>query len=182
MDRNSYYKTGQDATAMTLKTDYYSGLGSNMHAAYNVQLAVADTFICTYFVSQSRTDSPDFIGIVVKLKKCIGKYPKKICADAGYGTLQNYRFLYETRIENYVKPVFWQGHMSGRRPVKFWLQDDGKLVCLNGCFGEMFIPTDRHAKKPQSLFFLFTGCAKCDWNAYCKQYQKHKDYYKITEI
>ena len=33
-DRNSYYKTDHDATAMCLKADYYSGLGSNMHAAY----------------------------------------------------------------------------------------------------------------------------------------------------
>ena len=30
--RESYYKTGRDATAMALKADYYSGLGSNMHA------------------------------------------------------------------------------------------------------------------------------------------------------
>ena len=33
-DRNSYYKTDHDATAMCLKEDYYSGLGSNLHAAY----------------------------------------------------------------------------------------------------------------------------------------------------
>ena len=39
-DRNSYYKTDHDATAMCLKEDYYSGLGSNMHAAYNAQVLV----------------------------------------------------------------------------------------------------------------------------------------------
>lgn len=32
-NRNSYYKTDHGATAMCLKSDYYSGLGSNMHAA-----------------------------------------------------------------------------------------------------------------------------------------------------
>ena len=31
-NRNSYFKTDKDATAMCLKEDYYSGLGSNMHA------------------------------------------------------------------------------------------------------------------------------------------------------
>ena len=39
-NRKSYYKTDRDATAMCLKADYYSGLGSNMHAAYNVQALV----------------------------------------------------------------------------------------------------------------------------------------------
>ena len=33
-NRNSYYKTDHDATAMCLKEDYYSGLGSKMHAGY----------------------------------------------------------------------------------------------------------------------------------------------------
>ena len=33
--RRSYYKTDHDATAMCLKEDYYSGLGSSMHAGYN---------------------------------------------------------------------------------------------------------------------------------------------------
>jgi len=36
-NRNSYYKTDYDATAMCLKEDFYSGLGSNMHATYNRQ-------------------------------------------------------------------------------------------------------------------------------------------------
>ena len=48
--RNSYYKTDHDATAMCLKQDYYSGLGSNMHAAYQVQTVVSSGLIVTYYV------------------------------------------------------------------------------------------------------------------------------------
>jgi|GEM_PF-6309260 len=44
-ERNSYYKTDKDATAMCLKEDYCSGLGSNMHAGYNVQLIVSKGII-----------------------------------------------------------------------------------------------------------------------------------------
>ena len=44
-NRNSYYKTDHDATAMALKTDYYSGHGTNMHAAYNVQILVSSGII-----------------------------------------------------------------------------------------------------------------------------------------
>ncbi len=52
-NRNSYYKTDKDATAMCLKEDYYSGLGSNMHAAYNAQLCVIYGLISSYIVIQS---------------------------------------------------------------------------------------------------------------------------------
>ena len=55
--RNSYYKTDRDATAMCLKADYYSGLGSNMHAAYSLQILVAKGFILDYLVSQDRADA-----------------------------------------------------------------------------------------------------------------------------
>jgi len=60
-DRNSYYKTDKDATAMCLKEDYYSGLGSNMHAGYNVQLIVSRGIILTYYVGQERNDFYEFI-------------------------------------------------------------------------------------------------------------------------
>lgn len=35
LNRNSYYKVDKDATTMTLKTNYYAGLGTHRHAAYN---------------------------------------------------------------------------------------------------------------------------------------------------
>ena len=62
-DRKSFYKTDKDATAMALKADYYSGLGSNMHAAYNVQILVMRGLVFSYYVSQSRTDINDFIDV-----------------------------------------------------------------------------------------------------------------------
>ena len=63
-DRNSYYKTDHDATAMTLKADYYAGLGSSMHAAYNSQLLVSKGIIAAYYISSSRSDFPDFIPVL----------------------------------------------------------------------------------------------------------------------
>ena len=48
-NRNSYYKTDHDATAMCLKADYYSGLGSSMHAAYQAQAIVSCGFIVNYY-------------------------------------------------------------------------------------------------------------------------------------
>ena len=70
-NRKSYYKTDHAATAMALKADYYSGLGSNMHAAYNVQLLVIMGYIFSYHVSQERTDINVFIDVIDRLySKC----------------------------------------------------------------------------------------------------------------
>lgn len=43
-NRNSYCKTDYSATAMYLKSDYYNGLGCNMHAAYSTQILVSNGF------------------------------------------------------------------------------------------------------------------------------------------
>lgn len=102
-NRKSYYKTDHDATAMCLKADYYSGLGSNMHAAYNVQALVIKGFVFSYHVSQARTDYSEFVPVLENFYKNYGVFPKRVCADAGYGILRNYAYLKENGIENYVK-------------------------------------------------------------------------------
>lgn len=73
--RNSYYKTDHDATAMCLKADYYSGLGTNMHAAYNIQSLVIKGFVFSYYVSQSRTDCSDFIPVLEAFHRNYGVFP-----------------------------------------------------------------------------------------------------------
>ena len=40
-NRNSYYKTDKDATAMVLKEDYYSRSSHDFHAGYNIQVMVS---------------------------------------------------------------------------------------------------------------------------------------------
>lgn len=92
-NRNSYFKTDKDATAMCLKSDYYSGLGTNMHAAYNVQILVIKGLVFSYYISQSRIDFDDFIKVLTIFYEYYNTFPKNVCADAGYGILKNYKFL-----------------------------------------------------------------------------------------
>ena len=114
--RCSYYKIGHDATAMTLKVDYYSGLGTNMHAAYNSQLLVSKGIICAYHVSQSKNDTSDFIPVIEAFNEIFERYPLRICADADYGSLDNYRFLHDHGIENYAKYSSFDENVSERNP------------------------------------------------------------------
>jgi len=182
-NRNSYYKTDHDATAMTLKTDYYAGLGSNMHAAYNVQAVVSQGFVCAYYLSQSRNDIKDFIPGMEMYHKLNGCYPESVCADAGYGSLENYRFLKEHHIKNFVKYVSWEGNVSGRRPDSYKLNDDGSVTCLNGNKGHIVNLENRHPKREESLFYRVDGCNDCAFSTYCKRYQKVKDEnFKIFDV
>jgi len=182
-NRNSYYKTDHDATAMTLKQDYYSGLASNMHAAYNVQLSVARGIICSYYVSQSRNDIDDFIPVLKAFCDNTGSYPSRVCADAGYGSLKNYRFLKEKGIENYVKYYSFEGNVSGKNPDCYELKKDHTLICLNGSEGTRIDLKNRHPRKAGSLFYRVEGCASCPFAAYCKRYMNKKDEdFKIFEV
>ena len=173
--RESYYKTDRDATAMALKADYYSGLGSNMHAAYNVQILVMRGLVFSYHVSQSRADINDFIDVIDRFARFYGFYPKRICADAGYGSLENYRYLREHGIGNYVKHQSWEGNKSARNPDCYRLNGDGTITCLNGCVGhEVMIPS-RHPRKAEAVFYKINGCNGCDWMPFCKRFMMRQD-------
>ena len=182
-NRKSFYKTDKDATAMALKADYYSGLGSNMHAAYNVQLLVIKGFIFSYHTSQERTDINVFTDVIDRFFRLYGYFPKRICADAGYGSLKNYRYLDKYHIENYVKHQSWEGNKSGRNPDCYQLNDDDTITCLNGKTGYEVKLENRHPRKAEAVFYKVEGCNFCSWMPFCKKYMRNQnDNFKIFEV
>lgn len=181
-NRNSYYKTDHDATAMCLKQDYYSGLGSNMHAAYNVQLIIAQGFIIGVYVSQDRNDYQTLNPCIEKYKEYFGKYPLNVCADSGYGSYDNYKYIESKGINNYIKYSLWSGEREGKTPQLFKVEDD-KVNCLNNKIGEKVTVTNRHPKSQYASFYKFKGCKKCEYKSICKKRMKNKSQsYRIAEI
>ena len=173
-DRNSYYKTDQDATAMCLKEDYYSGLGSNMHAGYNVQIIVSKGIVLSYFVGQERNDYYEFIPALDSFYDSYGSYPKRICADAGYGSLLNYRYLKEHGIENYVKYSMWRQDVSGEN-IDYFHFEDHKLICLNGKIAiELSVFNGRHTRAKNNKFYLIDNCRRCRLKPLCFKPIKNK--------
>ena len=167
-NRNSYYKTDHDATAMCMKEDYYSGLGSNMHAAYNVQLIVSMGMIVGYYVSQDRADTYTLEPSIERFKSMYGFLPKNLVADAGYGCTKNYRYCEQNKINAYIKYNEWQGESSGRRPAKYVLQEDETIKCLNGNIGCKCNQEGRHPRYDHGEFYLVKGCTGCEFMPYCK--------------
>ena len=176
-NRNSFYKTDHDATAMALKTDYYSGHGSNMHAAYNIQFLVAAGFITFFSVFQDRTDYHTLIPLLNNYSKYYQNQPCNLCADAGYGIYENYHYLSENNIGNYVKFQNWQGESSGKNPQLIYFDEVSKsFTCLNGVHGrEVPYGKSYHQKAKGLKLYLFDECESCKYCSTCKKRLKNKD-------
>jgi transposase len=109
--RSSYSKTDEDATFMRMKEDHMKN--GQLKPAYNIQIGTSEQFIINYTIHQTTTDWPIFIPHMEdsrKLLEQIGQpLPKRVVADAGYGSEQNYDYIAEQGIENYMKyPGFFQ--------------------------------------------------------------------------
>ncbi len=183
-NRNSYYKTDKDATAMVLKEDYYSKLSNDFHAGYNIQVIVSSLLILMYGVFQDRADYYTFIPMLDKFKEYYGFYPKNMCADSGYGIYSNYEYLKKHNIGNYVKFQSWKGEASGKKPQLFKLDDKNNIICLNGIVGKEY-KTNTHPKMKDGKFYIWNGCNSCNYAYKCKAHMKEENKeadFRIKEI
>lgn len=182
-NRNSYFKTDHDATAMVLKEDYYSKLSHDFHAGYNIQVMVSSGLITMYGVFQDRSDHYTFIPMNDLYFKYYNKFPENECADSGYGIYINYKYLREHNIENYVKFQAWSGEVDGKRPQLFYTFDDG-VICLNTCIGEeISFNHSHHQRNKKGKLYKFIGCNTCNYAYICKKNLKNKNLdYRLYEL
>lgn len=173
-NRNSYYKTDKDATAMVLKEDYYSKLSNDFHAAYNFQVLVSSGIITMYGIYQDRSDYYTFTPMLDLYYKYYEKYPKNICADSGYGIYTNYKYIREHNIGNYVKFQSWKGEANGKNPQLFYTFDDG-IMCLNTNIGEEIKFENTHQRNKDGKLYKFTGCDSCKYSHKCKAKMKEEN-------
>ena len=167
-NRNSYFKTDRDATAMALKEDFYSGVGSNMHAAYNVQIIVSKGIALTYYVGQERTDFYAFIPTVEQFRADYGFYPKNLCADAGYGSWKNYAYMAANGIGNYVKFQDWGQLMKGNAIDLYSFNGKEELVCLNGKTATKHSEYNGRHPKGHGYLYIVENCRRCEYQEVCK--------------
>lgn len=182
-NRNSYFKTDQDATAMVLKEDYYSRLSHDFHAGYNIQAMVSSGLITMYGVFQDRSDHYTFIPMNDLYFKQYNEYPKNECADSGYGIYINYKYMREHNINNYVKFQSWSGETNGKNPQLFYTFEDG-VMCLNTCIGaEVSFNNSIHQRNKNSKLYKFEGCNSCGYAYICKRKLKNKELdYRLYEL
>ena len=166
-ERNSYFKTDKDATAMCLKSDYYSGLGSNMHAAYSLQILVSKGLILDFLVSQDRSDSKTLIPLLDHYYADYGSFPTRLCTDSGYGSLDNYRHIASKGIGNYVKPQIWQKMICGEYVDLYRFDEEKNLICMNGRKAVLLEAGRTHSRGKETKFYHIENCRGCKFKPYC---------------
>ena len=161
--RNSYSKTDPDATFMRMKEDHMRN--GQLKPAYNVQIAVNSEYITGIEVFSNRTDygtlEPFLRGIKKKHKK---KY-KKVTADAGFESLDNYLYLEENGQISFIKP---QNHdiaqtkkfrsQIGRAENMIYNKDADTYTCAAGRMLRMY----RESKDKYSKHDVVVSHYRCE--------------------
>lgn len=103
--RSSYSKTDPEATFMRTKEDHLGN--GQLKPCYNVQVGTEDQFIINYTVHQTPSDMVVFTDhmddTIALLDSIEVPHPKRIGADAGYGSQENYQYAEQKDFEAYIK-------------------------------------------------------------------------------
>ncbi|OMF77028.1 transposase, partial [Paenibacillus sp. FSL R7-0333] len=119
-DRNSFSKTDPEATFMRMKEDHMQN--GQLKPGYNLQIGTENQFIVAYSLHQRPGDPRCLEPHLAKTKQFLGKLPKTVIADAGYGSEENYAYLEKSGIQAVVKYSTYHKEKS-----KAWKADVGKI-------------------------------------------------------
>ena len=99
--RNSISKTDPSATFMRMKED--AMCNGQTKPGYNLQISSENQFITDFALSPNPPGPVTSIPFLGFLPRRAGRFPKRVVADSGYGSEENYRFMDEAGIEGFVK-------------------------------------------------------------------------------
>ena len=100
-DRNSYSKTDINATFMRMKDDHMQN--GQLKPAYNTQISTENQFITHVSIHQTPGDTTTLEEHLNSFEQQYQKQSKEVCADAGYGSEENYEMLENKGVVAYVK-------------------------------------------------------------------------------
>ncbi len=135
--RNSYSKTDPDATFMRMKED--AMLNGQLKPGYNIQIGTENRYIVGFTIHPNPTDTKTLIPHLKHLEEKLGRLPENIIADSGYGSEENYEYLEEKGLGNYVKynKFHWEKKKKNRENpylsenIIYDLETDS-YTCRNG--------------------------------------------------
>ena len=185
--RNSYSKTDPDATFMHMKDDHMRN--GQLKPGYNVQFAVNSQFIVGVGVFPDRTDYATLPPVLEALKERLGFRFRRVVADSGYESLENYRYLDRHEQEAFIKPNNYESsrtrkfkaqigraeNMAYYAPGDYYLCKDGRMLARIGTSTE-------HGKDGiarEVTRYRCEDCSECPYRAACC---KAKDPNKQKEL
>jgi len=115
--RSSYSKTDEDATFMRMKN-------GQLLAGYNILMGTEQQYILNYTIHNQVGEPHLFIPHLNKFKQSAGQLPGQVVADSAYGSLENYLYLDEHHIGNYLKYLSFHREQGITPLAKRFTHDD----------------------------------------------------------
>lgn len=113
-ERNSYSKTDNDATFMRMKEDAMKN--GHLKPGYNLQHGVDSEYVVWLTLGDQPTDTTTLIPFLKSMEEFLDFKYKKIVADAGYESEENYVYIQQNGQLSFIKPMNYE--MSKTRKYK----------------------------------------------------------------
>lgn len=181
-DRNSYSKTDPEATFMRMKED--AMLNGQLKAGYNVQISTENQFITNYGIYQRPADTLTLISYLETFKSRYGKQSSVVVADSGYGSEQNYEYMFRENLTPYVKYNMF--HKEQKRKYKnnpflpsnmYYNREQDYYVCPMGQHLE-FIRQEKRVSESgyESTLSLYRArrCSGCPLRGGCHKSKRNR--------
>jgi transposase len=139
--RNSYSKTDVDATLMRMKDDYMNN--GQLKPGYNLQMGTEGQFVVGFSVHQRPGDPGCLVPHLNGVKDKLGRLPKNVIADSGYGSEENYAYLEQEQVGSYVKYNTFGKEQRARYKPNLFAADQLKYDPVKD---ELICPVDKRLK------------------------------------
>jgi hypothetical protein len=168
--RNSYSKTDPDATFMRMKEDHMGN--GQLKPGYNVQVGTENGFIVGYDIFPNPTDTRTLKPHMRRQKKRLGKNPKTVIADAGYGGEENYQYLERQKITAVIKYGMYRKEVTRKWKKDIWKTENWSYnrkeryyICPNG---KKLIYQRTKTDRTDAGFKIKKDVYECESCKYCR--------------
>lgn len=174
-ERNSYSKTDIDATFMRMKEDYMKN--GQLKPGYNVQFGVDSEYIVWAMAGPQPADTTTLIPFLNETGEYLKHKYKKIIADSGYESEENYIYLEKNEQLAFIKPANYEisktrkykTDISRKENMEYCSERD-YYVCR---YGKKLIVTGEKTSKSKTGYetiktqYTSESCYECPYKAQC---------------
>lgn len=174
-ERNSYSKTDNDATFMRMKEDAMKN--GQLKPGYNLQHGVDSEYIVWLTLGDQPTDTTTLIPFLKSMEEYLEFKYKKIIADAGYESEENYVYIQENGQLSFIKPANYEisktrkykndisriENMEYNEAEDYYVCKDGKKLTVNKT-------TKRKSKtgyQSEKTIYTCEDCNNCSHKSKC---------------
>jgi transposase len=174
-ERNSYSKTDNDATFMRMKEDAMGN--GQLKPGYNLQHGVDSEYIVWLTLGAQPTDTTTLIPFLKGMESFLKFKYKKIAADAGYESEENYVYIQNNGQTSFIKPANYE--ISKTRKYKndisrienmdyhevgdYYVCKDGKKLTVSKTIKRK----SKTGYQSEKTIYTCEDCSNCSYKSKC---------------